>query len=313
MGKCIESIMLWGPTGGGKTSQAQELALYTAVKFEKKVRLISCSGGGWTVIQPAVDAGMVEPTFIAERQYPIETLDRMTKGWWPEDANDPRSPLIPPEKQGKRWDDVGALFFDSATEMCSWMMRTMVAREAAGQVKISAESLAARFKDGDTNYGTPGRAHFGTIQNYIEQFINQSKQISGIYTVWTALELRTSDETTRIPVYSPDLIGKAKSSSSPAWFDDCLHLTLVDTKTGKERRMYQITHTIGDDPIPYLAKTRNPLGTTVPDYLTGQDFSLYNFLSQLEKLIARGGVFLQARFNNLKAEQQKKEKENSAN
>ena len=305
MPKCSESILLFGASGVGKTSQSLELALYTAMKKSKKTRLVCCSGGGWTVVQPGVEEGLIEPTYIRDRANPVETLDRMTKGWWPADPQDPASPLIPPEKQ-KDWANVGAIFYDGISEACEWTMQTMVSKEARGEVRISTEGLAARFKDGDTFYATPGRAHYGTIQNNIGNFVAQSKSIPDRYIVWTALELKATDDVTRVPIYGPDVIGKAKSSVAPAWFDDTLHLTMVPVLQGKimknERRMYLTQHTIGDDPVPYLSKTRIPVGVVVPDYLTGDAFTLYAFLSLLDSSVDKGVTLLKERLERIGAE-----------
>ena len=68
--KCTESLLIYGVSGAGKTTQAQELAKYVHKKLHKKVRLASMSGGGWTSVQPAVDAGILVPTYLRGQQFP---------------------------------------------------------------------------------------------------------------------------------------------------------------------------------------------------------------------------------------------------
>ncbi|MFA5352631.1 MAG: hypothetical protein WC291_00210 [Thermodesulfovibrionales bacterium] len=271
MSKCKESIMVYGISGSGKTTQGQELAKFVHRELHKKVRLVSTSGGGWTSIQPAIDAGLVTPTYVRTRPHPVETLNRLTQGWWPEDPDDPESPLLPIEKQ-KDWEDVGGLMFDGATESADWLMSYIVREEAAGRMKSSAQNLAANFKDGDTSFGTPGLAHYGNIQQRMEDFVTNSKGIQGIYVMWTALELKaTDDEGTKLPMYGPDICGKKKTSKAPAWFDNTLHMYIAGAGGLKQgtpatRRLYLNTH-FESDGIPYVAKNRGHFYAPLPEFL----------------------------------------------
>ena len=255
--------------------------MHVGRRMNKKLRLVSGSGGGWTSIQPYVDVGLVEPMYVRDWQNPFQTMHRLTLGWWPADPADPKSPLIQPSQQ-KNYNDIGAIAFDSTTEICEWIMGDVVQREARGEIRVSTESLPAKFKDGETWFGTPARAVFGTIQNNIAQFIAQSKGIAGKYIMWTALELKTTDELGKVPVYAPEIIGKAKSSIAPAWFDDTLHLQLVVVGKNPVRRMWLTQHYDENDRIPYVAKCRAPKECPLPDYLDGEDCSLGVFFDKLE-------------------------------
>ena len=284
--KCIESILIYGVSGAGKTTQAQELAKHVHQKMGKRVRLASMSGGGWTSVQPAVDAGILVPTYLRGRNFPVETLNRVTLGWWPEHVDDPQSPLLPPEKQ-KDWDDVGGIVFDGITEGADWLMSYIVGAEASGKMKTSAQNLAASFKDGESNFGTPGLAHYGTVQQRIEDCVTNSKGIPGIYTMWTALELKATDEEgSKLPLYGPDVCGKKKTSKAPAWFDNTLHIYLTGAGGMKRgvvvRRLYLSTH-FEDDQIPNVAKNRGHFYSPLPDFLEGKECSIAVFLQKLEQ------------------------------
>lgn len=280
--KCIESILVYGVSGAGKTTQAQELAKYVHKKTGKKLRLVSCSGGGWTCIQPAISAGIIVPTYIRTRPHPVETLDKMTKGWWPANPDDPASPLVKPNEQ-KDWGDIGGYVYDGITEACEWMMSYMTNEEAAGNIKISSQPM--KFKDGETNYGSPSMAHYGNIQTRIADFISNSKGLRGMYLMWTALELKSTDDNSRLPLYGPDISGKAKTAIAGAWFDNTLHLYLTGAgglKKGPSiRRLYLSTH-FEDDQIPFVAKNRGHYYAPLPEFLEGADCSLYKFLELLE-------------------------------
>jgi hypothetical protein len=282
-GKCTESLLVYGISGSGKTTQVQELSKYVYKKTGKKTRLVSMSGGGWTSIMPAVSAGLVDPCYIRSRDKAVETLQRFSMGWWPIDVEDPTSPLAPPEKQ-QNWKDVGAIAYDGITEGCEWLMSYMVGNEAAGKMKIS--QLSANFKDGETNFGTPSLAHYGNVQSRIADFVGFSKAIRDVYIMWTALELKATDDNSRLPLYGPDISGKAKTAIAGAWFDNTLHLYITGQgglKKGTSiRRLYLSTH-FEDDQIPFVAKNRGHFYSPLPEYLEGEKCSLAVFLELLEE------------------------------
>lgn len=281
-GKCLESILIYGASGSGKTTQVQELARWVHKKTGKLTRLVSCSGGGWTSITPAVEAGLVVPAYIRNRDNAVETIANMTKGWWPANPSDPRSILLPPEKQ-EDWANIGAVAFDSLTEICEWMMSYMTNAEAAGKIKISQQPM--KFRDGITDFGSPSMAHYGNVQQRINDFVTNSKGLTGRYVMWTALELKSTDDNSRLPLYGPDVSGKAKTATAPAWFDNTLHLYMTGAgglkKGASERRLYLCTH-FEDDQIPYIAKNRGHFYAPLPEYLDKEKVSLYTFFQLLE-------------------------------
>lgn len=282
-GKCKESILIYGMSGAGKTTQAQELAKFINNRLHKKLRLASCSGGGWTSIQPAIDAGIIVPTYIRSRKFPVETLDKISRGFWPEHPDDPESPLLPPERQ-RDWDDIGGLTNDSLTEGCEWMMSYINSQEAAGKIKISSQS--ANFKDGETNYGSPSMAHYGNVQSRIADFVAQSKTLRDWYIMWTALELKATDDIARLPLYGPDIVGKAKTATACAWFDNTLHLYMTGAgglKAGTVQRRLYLTNHFETDQIPYVAKNRGHFYAPLPEFLEGDKCSLAVFLQLLEE------------------------------
>lgn len=281
MAKCRESLLIYGASGSGKTTQLSMLAEWCMLRYGKKTRLISTSGGGWSSIIPAVESGIVEATYICDRAHAFETLDRFSKGWWPADLEDPQSPLIPPTGQ-QDWDKIGCICFDSITEAASWLMDDMVYREARGEFKSSSQNLMVRFRDGDTWIGSPAPGHYGTIQNNIARYIVQMKSIPK-YVACTALELKTSDMRTQLPMYGPDVIGQKMTQTVSAMFENTLHLYFVETKDPNRptRRMYLSTHF--EEGVPFVAKNRGDYRAPLPEYLEGDSMNVGAFLDSLEE------------------------------
>lgn len=285
-GKCISSNLIYSVSGGGKTTQLGEAAIFIHKTQGKKFRLASASGGGWGPIQSLVDLGIVIPTFIVNRVNSWNTIDKLTKGWWPKDPDDPSSPLIPPTDQPD-WDQIGGYGFESLTEISEWIMYKAVQEEAAGKKKFSAQAPAAKFMDGDAHYGVPAQHLYLVIQNHMAQWVAQSKALSGKYVFWTALENKSVDENTKQPVYGPAISGNAKTSIAPAWFDNVLHIHLEGRlkeggKATKTRKMYTGIH-FEENGIPYLAKNTASKYAPIPEFLTGNDLSMIRFFELLEE------------------------------
>ena len=164
------------------------------------------------------------------------------------------------------------------------MMSHMTQAEAAGKIKVSSQPM--KFRDGGTDYGSPSQAHYGNVQMRIEDFVGYSKGLRGKYILHTALELKATDDNTRLPLYGPDISGKAKTPVAPAWFDDCLHLYVTGAgglkKGAVARVMYLVNH-FEDDGIPYVAKNRGDYNAPLPDRLEGDKCDLGRFMEMLEE------------------------------
>jgi len=88
---------LWyGASGLGKTTSIGRLAEKYFKETGKRTRLASADGGGWEVIEPLVNVGIVEPCAVRLKRNRVEALDKICQGYWPEDPSDPESPLQPP-------------------------------------------------------------------------------------------------------------------------------------------------------------------------------------------------------------------------
>src|SRR5438876_10106171 len=87
--------MLYGPSGSCKTSALATFVTGMHRATGKKARLYNVDGG-IASIQHLIDAGMVTAWELGNHAHPFEALVDASKGYWPLDPTDPRSPLEPP-------------------------------------------------------------------------------------------------------------------------------------------------------------------------------------------------------------------------
>lgn len=288
--KCIESIAVYGASGTGKTTQGEELArlVRSLLGEDKVVRLASANADGWSVIQPAVDLGYIVPLWVPSRENLIQTIDRLTRGWWPLHPDDPKSPMLPPDKQADLA-KVGGTIFDSGTDFADLIMRYALGREAqpGSTFKLAAESASHVYKDGDkgdeTGYAASSKGMYGSDQNRMEQCMNQSKDIAGQFIMWTFLEDKGKDQVTKAAVYAPDVIGSAINGKVPSWFGRTVRLSMHLTDKGVVRRMWLKNHFQAGDPVPYLANVRDHWMAPLPTYLEGRDVSLFTLYTKLQE------------------------------
>jgi hypothetical protein len=136
----------------------------------------------------------------------------------------------------KGFEQVGAIFYEGATSICSWLLDDMSAR--AGRGELGGEKGAiGTIVSGDMAFGGTNRAMYGTIQQRIEAMVLNSNSIQNLVIppVWTALLLEASDEG-GLSIAGPQLSGQAKTGAAPQWFGDCLETVVHQGPDGKRYR-----------------------------------------------------------------------------
>ncbi len=298
------ATLVYGDTGSGKTTLLETFAVWVWKKWRVVTRYYAFDPGGFSDGMLAlVRKGIVEVWRVYTRDpegllgLPSETLVRAAQGWWPAEI-DPAtgySPLgvklIPNPPQWR-----GAAMYDGLSGMCDWSMVDMGARSAAGT--LGGEQGNMRTVDsGDLKLGVGNRASVGFTQNKVRDWIVSSLSIRGLVhaPVFTALELKTTDQETKLPTYGPKIAGQAKTTDVPSWFGNCLGVVLAKDVKGKEQwRLYLRTYNYPDnDRTPHPAKVRTAAAyrRLLPEFLADAPdapalttFNLGGLFELLEKI-----------------------------
>lgn len=252
-----QTLLLFGSTATGKTTQIGELAEYIWKTKKKKTRLYRADPGGCNSIQAHVNIGLIEEiNLVGRNPWAFE---------WAAEG------LTPPVGQGK-WvsdspsdDSIGLWVYEGISSMGTAMMQDL-ARQAANGKNIGG-GLAIKVDGGEgaegITVGSNNQAHYGIVQNRLTDLVWRSFSRPGMV-VWTALDRRGTDPETGQQVVGPEAPGKALVSSIPAWFNAVFHMTVKAGQPGKPsiHELHLVPHqdtTTGGIQIG-MANARFPLG-----------------------------------------------------
>lgn len=225
----FNTLVVYGPTGSRKTSQAGSFAEYIYEKTGGITRLISCDGGGWGPIQPHINAGIIEAWRLVEEQNPKVALVKASKGAWPEKLRNGLRESIhilqpEPSKRGE--------FFKKANVTAfiveGWQsIAQMIIRDAVGKGQKISEDVVSKFTEeaeyGSETFGAPARAHYGFVQNFLLDIIRNFSSLPVERIMYTSLEGKGEDKLTKQLSYGPSTAGSALTASIPQYVGDCLH------------------------------------------------------------------------------------------
>jgi hypothetical protein len=220
------SILLFGSTASGKSTQIGELAEYIYKTTKKRTRLYTADPGGCSSIQAHINIGLIEHIDLQGRNpWSFEwATDGLTPapggGKWVSDA--------------KEDDSIGLWVFEGITSIGTAMMQDL-ARQAANGKNIGgglAIKVEADVEDQRITVGSNNQAHYGIVQNRLTDLVWRSFARPGTV-VWTALDRRGVDPETGTQVVGPEAPGKALTSVIPGWFNLVFHLTIKPGQAGK--------------------------------------------------------------------------------
>lgn len=248
------TFALYSDTGGGKTTQAGELARYVRKTRGKNAVLYSSDLGGYASISPLVRLGVIRP---------IELNPELDDPWiWIDDA-----------VSGKGCDETtGLAIFDSGTSQAEALLSA--ASHADFQI---GQQKTQRFAVSKPAFGdktartltvsSNNEAHYGVVQGFLLDAIWKSTWLTrrGIDVLWT-FSVHRGEEQDRTPILGPKLAGKALTPSIPKWFNYTWRLTSVALEGAEPvHRLYlseapelagmghsfgNSRHPLGADPLP---------------------------------------------------------------
>jgi hypothetical protein len=121
---------------------------------------------------------------------------------------------------------VGCMCFEGLTSFSSSLFISLTRRK---DIHIPETPKDCFVTEEDEYYGFSGRAHYGFVQNRIQEAVNFSNSLPFEKMIWTALEADGKDNETGETCYGPAISGNALTSKAPAWFGNCVHLQPIES------------------------------------------------------------------------------------
>ncbi len=257
MANRAKTLLLYAESGNTKTSQGVFISRYIKEKYNKKTRLISSDGGGWSPIEDenliydprANPDGLVHAFNMTNRNNLLADWRKLAKGQWPkvvkgeahlgEDVTKMYRKFQPTSPE--EWKDIGCYFIEGLTSVGSGFI-SHISKQDNSKDSVSKVMYAAPGYDEDgEHFGATDQGHIGMVQNELNNLTQQFGTLPVELVVWTALVGVATDKSLRAigideegSVYGPKLSGNAKTAESPSWFSDCLHLDSEITKNTLE-------------------------------------------------------------------------------
>lgn len=269
------TILLFGPTGSGKTAQIGELAEHYFAKTRKITRLYSADRGGWETIKPYVELGIIDA--ISMFGDPWFWIDNVVKG----NKLDAKGNWVPGID-----DNVAMYAFEGMTSMADSVMSWMAEASGRGVNIGGGGSFSFKVNDKDSksslSIGSNNMAHYSVAQQQVYEKSAQSQFLPGTV-LWTAGDRRGEDDANG-GVIGPQIAGKAMTGEAPRWFKYTWRLGVEVMPGAKaEHVLYTDRHMEMQGKMAQgIANSRIPLSgdTEIPDKISPA--SLVKILQLLE-------------------------------
>lgn len=269
------SIMGYGPSGVGKSTQFRYFAKYVWDKYQLRSRFICTDGGSlWECVNDYVDEGFVEALLVPSNpQYnPYAIMRKLGRGLWPKGGviNMPTEITEKGEKKYRtntEWmpwsvdNKIGLIGTDSLTGYSSSYMWDAAVKNIRRGSEVGG---GVRDEEGE-QYGSNTQSHYGDAQNEIKNYINSIVALPCPFSYFTALEDGGTENTTGVkrPVYGPQIAGSAATGELPKLVTNCFHLVADGIGAGRVVKAYYEEH---EDPtLPPKMKWKAKASSILPE------------------------------------------------
>ena len=233
------TILLYSPTGGGKTTQLGLLAEEVFVTTGLKTRVYTADFGGSDVLSPYIDLDIIELVEIGTSDIWI-FLNKSVRGF----IKDSTGKWVKDEAKNAK---IGMYAFESAHGIANLIQIDMEKKAGLGvaiggdantsfTIKSDGEEIRIGAQKGFGKYGVP--------QSQVLTSIYESLKLPASYVVWSAGLNMDKDEFSTTKVVGPDVIGKALTGVLPKDFNYTFRLGTIPAQSGKaeEHVLYLGSH-----------------------------------------------------------------------
>lgn len=285
------TVLLYGRTRSGKSTQIGELAEHVYKTEGKITRIYTADRGGVDPVRPLVDLGIIEVVEQGESDAWI-FLNKAVRGYvrgadgkWVKGDNS----------------KVGMFAFESMTAFADALMASMAKKAGEGtNIGGGANVSFTVAGDGESlKISGSNMAMYGICQARITDEVWESQKLDASYVLWTASASKDEDQTAGGKVIGPAVVGKALTSEVPRWFNLSFRIDALPAQQGKpERHILYLGNSVdlAAGNATGLGNTRTPLDST-PLPTSIEPASLVKALSLIDGSYEEATKKIKARLN----------------
>lgn len=233
------TILLYGRTGSGKTTQIGTLAEHVKATTGKDTRVYIADAGGPGAIEPHIELGFIQPVYYTGGD-PWIWLNRAVNGYIKDSAG---KWVLDKEANSK----IGFYAFESAHAIAR-LLKSDMEHKAANGINIGGDTNTSFQTQGDGETlkigTTKGFQKYSIPQTRVSEEMLQSQKLDAQYVLWTAGVSKDDDDINTTKIVGPDVLGKALTTTLPQDFNYTLRMDTVPVTGGKAPRhiMYLAAH-----------------------------------------------------------------------
>ena len=215
--------ILYGETATYKTTNAGFAAewFYEATQGSTG-RLISADAQGWTILQPYVDIGILEPYNLLSSDEPEFALRKLSMGYWPA-AGNPNGPLVKPAQSPFGPGKVGWYIVDTLAGIGDCLMHRLrqtgqqIGQDVVGKWTVKSGGEEEKFCNNPP-------AHYGWVQRETLSWMRDMSGMPVASILYISHETKGEAEDNKLPIRGPSLVGTAATARIPKDLGYCIHM-----------------------------------------------------------------------------------------
>ena len=247
-----KTLILYGDSGLGKSSQLAEVAEYLYRRYKKPVRLVSAEDSSKTIFQPLIMAGMVQALFVTKSVNPTPTMRHLSRGDWHDGT------------KWHTWDGSACAYIVEGLQSIAEVLH----EDCREKGRFLGEQKGNEAVEEGERLNLPGKFSYNFVQLEMIRLLRGFAMIPGIERVlWSGHETKGVEEGTGTQIRGPALVGTAKTGSVSKYCGALLHIDGYSQQTGKgleaivevKRRIWFERH-----PDPQMPTVQYPAKITIP-------------------------------------------------
>ena len=275
-----KTILLYGRSNSGKTTQIGVLAEHVFKTSGKRTRLYTGDRGGLGSIQSYVDLGVIDVVMMTNDD-PWIFLHKAVRGYTKDPAT---GKWVCNEEKNN---EIGLWAFESLRSFAESLMADMAKKAGMGVNIGGGPNVSFVVGDESERLQVSGSniAHYGVAQFRMTDEVWESQKLPTGILIWTSSVSKDDDTTSSGKVLGPDVVGKALTTEVPRWFNLTFRIDGLPAQGGKPERhiLYLGSHVdVGAGNVAGLGNIRRPLDAPPLKRITIEPANIVEAIKLLE-------------------------------